>query len=96
MSSKVVFSARSDHDLSEIEAFITRESASVDAARNLLSKLYLACLSLEDFPERFAFPIYNFQHRMMPVGNSLVFYEIYGDDVAILHIRHAARKPFPK
>jgi len=96
VSFRVVFSARSDHDLSEIEAFITRESASADTARNLLSKLYHACLSLKAFPERFAFPIYNFQHRMMPVGNYLVFYEISCDDVVILHIRHAARKPFSK
>jgi plasmid stabilization system protein ParE len=51
---------------------------------------------LEDFPERFPFPNYNFQHRMMPVGNYLVFYEIAGDDVVVLHIRHAARKPFSK
>ena len=96
MSFRVVFSARSDRDLSEIEAFITRESASAATARNLLSRLYNACLSLEDFPERFPFPNYNFQHRMMPVGNYLVFYEIAGDDVVVLHIRHAARKPFSK
>jgi plasmid stabilization system protein ParE len=33
---------------------------------------------------------------MMPVGNYLVFYEIAGDDVVVLHVRHAARKPFSK
>ncbi|MFZ4779430.1 MAG: type II toxin-antitoxin system RelE/ParE family toxin [Terrimicrobiaceae bacterium] len=96
MSFRVVFSARSDHDLSEIKAFIARESASPDTARNLISKLYLACLSLQDFPECFPFPVCNFRHRLMPVGNYLVFYEIFGDDVVILHIRHAARKPFTK
>jgi plasmid stabilization system protein ParE len=96
VSFRVVFSARSDRDLSEIEGFITRESASADTARNLLSKLYHACLSLENFPERFAYPIYNFKHRMMPVGNYLVFYEIVGEDVVVLHIRHTARKPFSK
>jgi len=96
VSFRVVFSAPSGQDFSEIEAYVTRESASPDAARNLLSNLYLACLSLQDFPERFPFPIYNLRHRMMPVGNYLVFYEIAGDDVVILHIRHAARQPFVK
>jgi plasmid stabilization system protein ParE len=96
VSFRVVFSARSDHDLIEIEAFIARESASPDTARNLLSKMYLACLSLKDFPERFPSPSYNFHHRMMPVGSYLIFYEIAGDDVVILHIRHAARIPFSK
>jgi plasmid stabilization system protein ParE len=52
--------------------------------------------SLKDFPERFPSPSYNFHHRMMPVGNYLIFYEIAGDDVVILHIRHAPRIPFSK
>lgn len=94
MTFRGVFSARSDHDLRKIRAFIERESASGDVARRFLEKLYLACLSLETFPERFGFPFYNFHHRAMPVGNYLVFYEIAGDDVVVLHIRHAARTPF--
>lgn len=87
---RVAFAEEAELDLEAIGDFIARDNPR--RALSFLAELRARCESLADFPARF--PSVRHQasqsvHRCLH-GNYLIFYQIEGDAVTILHIRHGA------
>lgn len=88
----VVFAPRALRDLDSIAAYLTARSPS--GARNVLAAIKSSLDALSDFPE-IGPVVDDAGHRRLPVLRYpyVVFYRIADDDLFILHIRHASRRP---
>lgn len=88
---KVEFSNESDQDLESIGDWIAQENP--DRAYSFVRELRVDCLSLSDFPERYA--IYKSSDigsiRRKPHGNYLIFYVVGQHTVSISRILHGAQ-----
>lgn len=84
---RLIFTRAANRDLTEIEAFIARDS--VIAARRFVLRLLDACETLIDQPRAYAET--NVQGlRKRPFGDYLIFYRAL-DDLEIVRILHSAR-----
>jgi toxin ParE1/3/4 len=88
----VVYAPRALRDLSEIAAYLVERN--LTGARSVLSAIKSSIDTLSFFPQigRVADDA---GHRRVPVVRYpyVIFYRISGDDLLILHIRHASRRP---
>ncbi len=94
---KVKLSPRALSDIENVRRYIAKQAGSQEVADRCIDRLLDACRTLEFFAGRF--PPYHIAGdvRMMPFENSyLVIFEILGEEVHIIHIRHAARRPLRK
>ena len=90
----VRYSSRSLRDLERIRKFIEREAGDAHVANYFLTQLLEASSALADLPGRY--PLYRYapDWRVMPFGNYLIIFRVFGDDVLVGQVRHAAMKPF--
>ena len=92
----VRYSSRSLRDLERIRKYIEREAGDAEVANRFSTQLLKASAALADSPGRYPPYRYAFDWRVMPFGNYLIFFRVFGDDVLIGQFRHAARKPFAR
>ena len=95
MSRKVRLSQRARDDVEEAYLYIRQDSP--DRAKRWRERLLAAIHSLQDFPERHAVlfdaAIAGREVRQMTFGVYLVLYSIEAEQVNVLTVRHAARRP---
>jgi toxin ParE1/3/4 len=88
---KVEFSKEADQDLESIGDWIAQENP--DRAYRFVRELRVDCLTLSDFPERYA--IYKKSDigniRRKPHGNYLIFYVVEQNMVSISRVLHGAQ-----
>lgn len=87
---KVVWSAMALIELSEIRAYIALFDAV--AADRMVTRLLQVGNSLADFPHR-GRPAGEGWREMATVPPYVLRYRVIGDEVAIVRIRHGARRP---
>ena len=89
---KVVYAPRALRDLENIVTYLAEQSPT--AAARILTALKSSLTTLSYFPELGRL-VDDAGHRRIPVPRHpyLIFYRIAGDEVLILHIRHASRRP---
>lgn len=87
---KVIWPPRVVRQLSSIAAFIRIEDPV--AAERMVARLWSAGESLPDFPRR-GRPVRNGMRELATVPPYVLRYEVDGDTVTILAIRHGARRP---
>ena len=88
---KLVYAPRALRDLEGIATYLVQRSPS--GAENVLSAIKSSIETLTAFPEM-APAIDPAGHRRLPVLRYpyTVFYQIAGDELLILHIRHTSRR----
>ena len=83
-------------DLLGIAEYVNSQALERDAANRLVDSLEKALLRLESFPYSGALYGKSFgfkeEHRMLVVGNYLVFYVVYDDFVEIRRVIHGKRR----
>ena len=92
---KIEFTNRAVRDLREISSYCRRQFGDrVTAA--LEARMRDAVANIADFPERAARVEGRPGIRVVPLVRYpfKIFYRIIGDTVRIVHIRHAARRPW--
>lgn len=90
----IVFSPEAKRDLTETGDYIAFKLRDRSAARNLISRIQRAILSLRQFPESgtplsFAGP--NIVYRYLICGSYMIFYHISGNTVHIDRILYGRR-----
>jgi addiction module RelE/StbE family toxin len=89
----LIFSQKSRDDIKSINDYL-RDQADSETIERYIAKLVSACQELSMSPVRHRRYGKTRYHRMVH-GNYLVFYEIVDEKlIVVVHIRHAARKPW--
>jgi plasmid stabilization system protein ParE len=88
---RVVYTPRVRRDIDKIRQYIAGKSGSPEVADRFLIRLIKSCDTLAYSTK--AYPVYRFDstRRMMPFENYLILYQFHGDEIEIVHVRHAAR-----
>jgi toxin ParE1/3/4 len=88
----VVYAPRALRDLESIDAYLVERNPA--ASVKVLAAIKSSIDSISFFP-RIGRLIDDAGHRRVPVLRYpyLIFYRIAGDEVLILHVRHASRRP---
>jgi toxin ParE1/3/4 len=90
---KVRYTRRARRDLAEIFAYIARDNPR--AANRVIERIEEVVAGLEHAPKAGSATNKPGIRRVPVVSYPyLIFYEIYEDEVAIVHIRHGARRPW--
>ena len=89
---KIVYAPRALRDLHWIATYLSERSPS--AAVNVLAAIKSSISTLTYFPQVGRL-VDDAGHRRMPVPRYpyVIFYRVEGDELFILHVRHAARRP---
>jgi toxin ParE1/3/4 len=92
---KVRYSQRAADDLVDIFSYIANENPF--AAARVVDRIEAVASSLGDRPGMGTVTDQQ-SIRRFPVSGTpyLIFYEVFEDEVAIIHIRHGARQPWTK
>ena len=90
---RAVYSPRAILDLVEISNYLTARSPT--GARVIERRIRRVVGLLAEFPGAGRALDQRPQVRVMPLGRHpyLIFYSVLADEVVVLHIRHAARRP---
>jgi addiction module RelE/StbE family toxin len=94
---KIEYLSAADRDLTEIFSYIAFDSATPQAAANLLEKIDQAVKTLEMFP--YAHPVHHspelrsvpFEFRVLVVASYLVFYYVTGNTITIARVVYGKR-----
>jgi len=88
----IVYAPRAHRDLESISAYLVARSAI--GATNVLGAIKSSIETLSFFPQ-IGRVVDDAGHRRVPVLRYpyVIFYRIAGDELLILHIRHASRRP---
>ena len=90
---RVRYSPRSLRNLRSISAYIEKENP--PAAARVVNRIENAIAGLGHSPGMGAPTSKPSVYRFAVSGTSyLIFYEIFEDEIAIIHIRHGARRPW--
>jgi addiction module RelE/StbE family toxin len=90
---KVRYSRRATSDLAKIFAYIAKDNPA--AAARVVQRIEQVVAHLEHAPESGALTNKPGIHRLPVVSHPyLIFYEVFQDEIAIVHIRHGARRPW--
>src|SRR5436309_16037293 len=86
------YAPRAQRDLEEIAEYLLQRSPS--GAANVLAAIRASVETLEAFPE-IGRIVDDTGHRRLPVVRFpyVIYYRIAGNEILILHIRHASRRP---
>lgn len=91
MSLKIIRSGSSLDDLVAIWDYLAKHS--VGSADKVVARINDRIHQLADFPKSGeAQPQFGNQCRRVIVGNYLVFYDLYSDQIEVLRVLHAARE----